>query len=351
MITDQTYMQRCLELAKLGAGNVAPNPMVGAVLVYEERIIGEGYHKKYGEAHAEVNCINSVNQADIHLIEKSTLYVSLEPCAHYGKTPPCSELIIVKKIPKVVVGCRDSYEEVAGKGIENLKAAGVNVTVGLLEKECLELNKRFFTFHEQQRFYIILKWAQSNNHKIANTDHSRVLISNEETNRLSHKWRSEEAAILIGTNTALHDNPSLTTRHWPGNNPVRLVIDIGLKLPSSLVVFDHEAKTIVFNEIKQEQNENITFYKLNSDNIVSQIVKALYESKIQSVIIEGGAKTLQSFIDNNLWDEARVITNSKFEIDNGISAPDLKGEHLSFEEKIQNDIIKYYINPKSKTSA
>jgi diaminohydroxyphosphoribosylaminopyrimidine deaminase/5-amino-6-(5-phosphoribosylamino)uracil reductase len=351
MITDQTYMQRCLELAKLGAGNVAPNPMVGAVLVYEERIIGEGYHKKYGEAHAEVNCINSVNQADIHLIEKSTLYVSLEPCAHYGKTPPCSELIIVKKIPKVVVGCRDSYEEVAGKGIENLKAAGVNVTVGLLEKECLELNKRFFTFHEQQRPYIILKWAQSNNHKIANTDHSRVLISNEETNRLSHKWRSEEAAILIGTNTALHDNPSLTTRHWPGNNPVRLVIDIGLKLPSSLVVFDHEAKTIVFNEIKQEQNENITFYKLNSDNIVSQIVKALYESKIQSVIIEGGAKTLQSFIDNNLWDEARVITNSKFEIDNGISAPDLKGEHLSFEEKIQNDIIKYYINPKSKTSA
>ncbi len=350
MITDQTYMQRCLELAKLGAGNVAPNPMVGAVLVYEERIIGEGYHKKYGEAHAEVNCINNVNQADIHLIEKSTLYVSLEPCAHYGKTPPCSELIIVKKIPKVIVGCRDNYEEVAGKGIENLKAAGVNVTVGILEKECLELNKRFFTFHEQQRPYIILKWAQSNNHKIANADHSRVLISNEETNRLSHRWRSEEAAILIGTNTALHDNPSLTTRLWPGNNPVRLVIDMDLKLPPSLVVFDQEAKTIVFNEIKQEQNENITFCKLNSDNIVPQILKALYESKIQSVIIEGGAKTLQSFIDNNLWDEARVITNSKLEIDNGINAPDLKGEQLSFEEKIQNDTIKYYINPKSKMS-
>jgi diaminohydroxyphosphoribosylaminopyrimidine deaminase/5-amino-6-(5-phosphoribosylamino)uracil reductase len=350
MITDQTYMQRCLELAKLGAGNVAPNPMVGAVLVYEERIIGEGYHKKYGEAHAEVNCINSVNQADIHLIEKSTLYVSLEPCAHYGKTPPCSELIIVKKIPNVVVGCRDSYEEVAGKGIENLKAAGVNVTVGILEKECLELNKRFFTFHEQQRPYIILKWAQSNNHKIANADHSRVMISKEETNRLSHRWRSEDASILVGTNTALHDDPSLTTRLWPGNNPVRLVIDLELKLPASLKLFNREAKTIVFNKIRQEQNENITYYKINADNIIQQILQALYELKIQSVIIEGGTKTLQNFIDSNLWNEARVITNSQLEIDNGINAPSLKDEQLFFQEKIQNDTINYYINPKSKTS-
>jgi len=343
-------MHRCLELAKLGAGNVAPNPMVGAVLVYEERIIGEGYHKKYGEAHAEVNCINSVSQADIHLIKKSTLYVSLEPCAHYGKTPPCSELIIVKKIPKVIVGCRDSYEEVAGKGIENLTAAGVNVTVGILEKECLELNKRFFTFHEQQRPYIILKWAQSNNHKIANADHSRVMISNEETNRLSHRWRSEEAAILVGTNTALHDDPSLTTRLWSGNNPMRLVIDLELKLPASLKLFDRKAKTIVFNIIQQDPKENITYYKINAGNIIRQILQALYELKIQSVIIEGGAKTLQTFIDTNFWDEARVITNLELEIDNGINAPDLKGEQLSFREKIQNDTINYYINPKSKTS-
>jgi diaminohydroxyphosphoribosylaminopyrimidine deaminase / 5-amino-6-(5-phosphoribosylamino)uracil reductase len=350
MMTDQTYMQRCLELAKLGAGNVAPNPMVGALLVYDERIIGEGYHQKYGEAHAEVNCINSVSKADIHLIEKSTLYVSLEPCAHYGKTPPCSELIITKKIPNVVVGCRDSYEEVAGKGIENLKAAGANVTVGVLEKECLELNKRFFTFHEQQRPYIILKWAQSENHKIANADLSRVLISNEETNRLAHKWRSEEAAILVGTNTALHDNPSLTTRLWSGNNPVRLVIDMDLKLPASLAVFDREATTIVFNKTKQEPGENIIYYKLNGDNIVPQILQALYELKIQSVIIEGGAKTLQRFIDNNSWDEARVITNQQLQIKNGIDAPNLKGEQLSFEEKILNDTIHYYINPKSKKS-
>jgi diaminohydroxyphosphoribosylaminopyrimidine deaminase/5-amino-6-(5-phosphoribosylamino)uracil reductase len=348
MITHQTYMQRCLELAKLGAGDVAPNPMVGAVLVYDERIIGEGYHQQYGEAHAEVNCINSVTKADIHLIEKSTLYVSLEPCAHYGKTPPCSELIIVKKIPNVVIGCRDSYEEVAGKGITNLQAAGINVTIGISEKECLQLNKRFFTFHEQKRPYIILKWAQSNNHKIANVDFSRVLISNEETNRLSHKWRSEEAAILVGTNTALHDNPSLTTRFWKGNNPVRLVIDMDLKLPASLKIFNREARTIVFNKSKEEQSEDISYAKINEDNIIQQILEVLYKLKIQSVIIEGGAKTLQSFIDNDTWDEARVITNQKLEIENGIEAPKFKSDYLSCEQKIINDSIHYYINQTSK---
>ena len=349
MITPQTYMNRCLELARLGAGNVAPNPMVGAVLVYDERIIGEGYHQKYGEPHAEVNCINSVNKANVHLIERSTLYISLEPCAHYGKTPPCSELIIVKKIPNVVVGCRDSYEEVAGKGIENLKAAGINVTVGILEKECLELNKRFFTFYEQKRPYIILKWAQSNNHKIANADFSRVLISNDETNRLVHKWRSEEAAILVGTNTALHDNPSLTTRLWQGNNPIRLVIDMDLKLSTSLNLFNHQAKTIVFNKIKEEQGENLSYYKLNDkENIVAQILEALYKLKIQSVIVEGGTKTLQSFIDNNFWDEARVISNHQLQIENGIHAPDLKNEYMVCEQKIMNNIISYYINHKSK---
>jgi diaminohydroxyphosphoribosylaminopyrimidine deaminase/5-amino-6-(5-phosphoribosylamino)uracil reductase len=340
-------MQRCLELAKLGVGNVAPNPMVGAILVYEERIIGEGYHKKYGEAHAEVNCINSVNQADIYLIEKSTLYVSLEPCAHYGKTPPCSELIIVKKIPKVIVGCRDSYEEVAGRGIENLKAAGVNVMVGVLEKECRELNKRFFTFHEQKRPYIILKWAQSNDHKIANADLSRVLISNEETNRLVHKWRSEEVAILIGTNTALHDDPSLTTRLWQGNNPIRLIIDMDLKLPSSLRVFNKEANTIVFNKIKQEQGEHLSYYKL-ANNTISEVVKALYELKIQSVIVEGGAKIAQSFIDSNHWDEIRTITNKDVVIENGINAPHFKNEKLLHQEKILNDTINYYINQSKK---
>lgn len=346
--THQSYMQRCLELAKLGAGNVAPNPMVGAVLVYDDRIIGEGYHQQYGQAHAEVNCINSVAKDDIYLIEKSTLYVSLEPCAHYGKTPPCAELIMVKKISNVIIGCRDSYEEVAGKGIENLKAAGINVTVGILEKECLELNKRFFTFHEQQRPYIILKWAQSDNYQIANADFSRVLISNEETNRLVHKWRSEEAGILIGTNAALHDNPSLTARLWKGNNPTRIVIDMELKLPESLAVFNEEANTIIFNKARQEQKKNISYHKLTGEDIIPQILKKLYDLKIQSVLIEGGAKTLQSFIDSNSWDEARVITNHQLQIDNGINAPILQGEKLTFEEKIATDTINYYINLKSK---
>ncbi|MBI3882924.1 MAG: bifunctional diaminohydroxyphosphoribosylaminopyrimidine deaminase/5-amino-6-(5-phosphoribosylamino)uracil reductase RibD [Sphingobacteriales bacterium] len=257
-------MQRCLELAKLGAGSVAPNPMVGAVLVYEDRIIGEGYHQQYGQAHAEVNCINSVKKEDKELISKSTIYVSLEPCAHYGKTPPCVNLIIEKQIPHVVVACRDSYKEVNGKGIEILKATGVNVVLGILEKEAIELNKRFFTFHREQRPYIILKWAQSGNAKIGNADFSRVLISNEQTNKHVHKWRSEEAAILVGTNTALYDNPSLTTRLWQGNNPVRLVIDTDLKLPTSLQLFNGEVKTIVFNKVKQEAGI-LFYYRKNGD--------------------------------------------------------------------------------------
>ena len=313
-------MQRCLNLAKSGAGYVAPNPMVGAVLVHNNRIIGEGYHQEYGKAHAEVNCINSVSEADDnHLIEQSIYMFRLEPCVHHGKTPPCADLIIKNKIPTVVVGCRDSYEEVNGRGIEKLKAAGVNVIVGILEKECLELNKRFFTFHIKHRPYIILKWAQSNDGKIANADHSRVFISNEQTNRLVHKWRSEEAAIMVGTNTALQDNPSLTTRLVPGNNPVRLVIDMELKLPATLNLFDGSVRTIVFNKIKQHEQDNIFYYQIKEEeNIIKEILKALYHLRIQSVIVEGGTKLLQSFIDANSWDEARIIKNLQFTIENGI---------------------------------
>jgi diaminohydroxyphosphoribosylaminopyrimidine deaminase/5-amino-6-(5-phosphoribosylamino)uracil reductase len=335
-------MQRCLELAKLGAGNVAPNPMVGAILVNENRIIGEGYHEQYGKAHAEVNCINSVKDKDRYLIEKSTLYVSLEPCVHYGKTPPCADLIITNKIPNVFIGCRDSYEEVNGKGIEKLKAAGVNVVVEVVEKEALDLNKRFFTFHTKHRPYIILKWAQSKDGKIANADHSRVFISNEETNRLVHKWRSEEASILVGTNTALYDDPALTTRLWPGNNPVRLVIDKELKLPQSLQLFDGKVKTIVFNKLKHQQEENILYYQVKDEtNNIKEILAALYKLKIQSVIVEGGTKLLQSFIDIDMWDEARVIVNNELLIGNGIAAPLLKGEELISEEIISNNIISY----------
>lgn len=336
-------MVRCIELARLGAGNVAPNPMVGAVLVYNDRIIGEGYHRQYGEAHAEVNCINNVSNADLQLVEKSTLYVSLEPCAHFGKTPPCADLIIEKKIPLVVIGCRDSFEQVDGKGIQKLLAAGIQVITPVLEKQALELNKRFFTFHNQQRPYIILKWAQTVNGKIANSDYSRLLISNEITNREVHKWRSREVAILVGTNTALHDNPSLTTRLWPGNNPVRLVIDKQLKLPSTFHLLDGTVKTIVFNTIQDLEKGNLLYYKVANDKgMVTQILEALYLLKIQSVLVEGGSQLLQSFIDENYWDEAIIITNTELAVKDGIKAPLLTNGKKISGEKFYADTIDHY---------
>jgi len=335
-------MQRCLQLAAKGGGAVAPNPMVGAVLLYNGSIIGEGYHQKYGEAHAEVNCINSVAGADKELIAKSILYVSLEPCAHFGKTPPCADLIIKNKIPQVIIGCRDSFAAVDGKGMERLKTAGVHVTLGILENECLELNKRFFTFHEKQRPYIILKWAQSNDGKIGAPDSSNLKISDEFTNRLVHQWRTGEAAILVGTNTALLDDPSLTARLWPGNNPLRLVIDLELKLPGHLKLFDGSTKTIVFNFHKQDVTEKLVFHQLNTkEDILVQILSALYNLQVQSLMVEGGSKLLQSFIDAGLWDEARVITNSTLVIEQGLDAPILKDNHLTATQKIKNDIIKF----------
>jgi diaminohydroxyphosphoribosylaminopyrimidine deaminase/5-amino-6-(5-phosphoribosylamino)uracil reductase len=335
-------MQRCIQLAKKGAGNVAPNPMVGAILVYNDLIIGEGFHKKYGEAHAEVNCVNSVKEDNEHLIEKSILFVSLEPCAHFGKTPPCTNLIIQKKIKKVVIGCQDIFKEVSGKGIQKLNDAGIEVVLGVLQKECLELNKRFFTFHQKQRPYIILKWAQSINGKIGSLKGERILISNDYSNRVVHKWRSEEAAILVGTNTALNDNPSLTTRLWKGKNPVRIVIDKELKLPSSLKVFNNDTDTIIFNKIKNGSDSNIRFIKIDSDNFLQFILHSLYNLNIQSVLVEGGAKTLQSFIDKGLWDETRVITNKKLIIEDGVDAPQLKEAVLEKQEKYFSDLISYY---------
>jgi len=339
---DEQYMSRCIELAKLAAGQVAPNPMVGAVLVYEDKIIGEGYHKKYGEPHAEVNCINSVLAENKDLIEKSTIYVSLEPCSHYGKTPPCVDLIIKNKIKKIVIGCKDIYKEVAGKGIEKLKNSGAEVIVDILENECKDLNKRFFTFHQKNRPYIILKWAQSANGKIGSLSGERILISNDYSNRLVHKWRSDEAAILVGTNTALKDNPSLTTRLWEGNNPIRIVIDKENNLPSTLEVFNHEANTIIFNLYKDSIENNLQFIKLEASGLLEQILHSLFELNIQSVLIEGGSKTLQSFIDAGLWDEARIITNEEMMIENGIAAPELYGAVLENQERYFSDLISYY---------
>jgi diaminohydroxyphosphoribosylaminopyrimidine deaminase / 5-amino-6-(5-phosphoribosylamino)uracil reductase len=335
-------MSRCIQLAALGAGSVAPNPMVGAVLVYEDKIIGEGYHRKYGEPHAEVNCINSVSAENKGLIEKSTIYVSLEPCAHHGKTPPCSDLIIKNKIKKIVIGCKDIYKEVSGKGIQKLQDSGAEVMVGILENECLDLNKRFFTFHQKNRPYIILKWAQSANGKIGSVDNERILISNDYGNRLVHKWRSEEASILVGTNTAIKDDPSLTTRLWKGKNPVRIVIDKELNLPKTLKIFNTQANTLIFNFLKNSIDGNAQYIKLLPERFLEQMLHSLYELNIQSVLIEGGTKTLQSFIDAGLWDEALVITNEEMIIENGINAPQMKGFKLIKKEKYLNDCIDYY---------
>jgi diaminohydroxyphosphoribosylaminopyrimidine deaminase/5-amino-6-(5-phosphoribosylamino)uracil reductase len=345
MSLDELYMHRCIELAKLGAGRVAPNPMVGAVLVHDDRIIGEGYHQGYGQAHAEVNCVNSVPPQDQHLLDKATLYVSLEPCAHFGKTPPCSDLIIRHKIPAVVVGCRDPFEQVNGKGLEKLERAGVKVVYGVLEDKCKELNKRFFTFHTLTRPYVILKWAESKNHKIANADFSRVHISNKYSNRCVHKWRSEESAIMVGTNTALQDNPALNSRHWTGPNPVRLVVDMNLRLPGTLKIFDKKQKTVIFNGIKQEADGNLIYHKIDpQSSFVQAVLQACYEMNIQSLLVEGGNILAESFINEGLWDEARVIESTEVLIQNGMRAPLLSNQELIFSEKMASDLFYFYRN-------
>jgi len=336
-------MHRCLQLARLAEGRVTPNPMVGAVLVYGDRIIGEGYHKEYGGAHAEVHCIRSVKVDDQHFIPASTLYVSLEPCAHFGKTPPCVDLIVEHQIKKVVIGCRDPFAQVNGKGIKNLKAANIDVTVGVLEKECVELNKRFFLFNTEHQPYIILKWAKSADNKIAPESRERFAISGEKVNRMVHQWRSQEAAILVGTNTAAFDDPELTTRLWPGDNPVRLVVDLHLRLPSSLKLFNGQVKTIVFNQHRHEEKDNVLYYQVAEDSsVVHQITNALYQMKLQSVLVEGGAQLLQSFIDEGMWDEARVITNEQLTIGSGIQAPQLNNAFLVNRETVGTDSIHIY---------
>lgn len=339
------YMQRCIDLASKGAGYVAPNPMVGAVLVHGRRIIGEGYHRQYGEAHAEVNCINSVREGDRPLVSSSTLYVSLEPCAHFGKTPPCSDLIVKHSIPKVVVGCADPFPEVDGKGISKLKAAGVEVIVGVMEKECRELNKRFFCRVEKKRPYIILKWAQTADGFIAGAGSERLLISNAITNRMVHRWRSEEAAILVGTNTALKDDPSLTNRLWKGRSPMRMVLDRSLRLPRTLKLFDGTQDTLVLNTIRGGEEGKITYYKIDPDmEITGQIMLAAYESRLQSILVEGGSQLLQSFIDAGAWDEARVITNKKLYCKEGVAAPALHQADPVQVQQIESDIICTYRN-------
>lgn len=337
-------MERCIELACLGLGNVAPNPMVGSVIVCRGKIIGEGFHQQYGGPHAEVNAINAVSDAG--LLKESTLYVSLEPCAHFGLTPPCSNLIIEKQIPRVVIGTTDPFAEVAGKGIEKLQKAGVEVKVGVLENECRELNRRFFTFHEKQRPYVILKWAQTADGYI-DTDRSRkdfgtpTWITGDLALRLVHKIRSEENAILVGTNTAIKDNPSLTVRHWSGNNPVRAVIDKDQRLPASLNLLDQSAATLIFNSGREGTEGLNTWIHIDFQNeVIPQVLNVLYRHKILSVIVEGGRKLIESFTESGLWDEMHVFTGNKF-FAGGVRAPFVDGK-LTYEEQLDSDTLKIF---------
>lgn len=337
----EKYIKRCIELAQNGFGTTYPNPMVGSVIVCENQIIGEGWHKKAGGPHAEVNAIQSVK--DKSLLKKATIYVSLEPCSHFGKTPPCSDLIISNQIPNVVIGTVDPNEKVSGRGIKKIAASGANVIVGILEKECNELNKRFFTFHQKKRPYIILKWAETRDGFLApekeiGQDRKPVWITNSYSRQLVHKWRSEEQAILVGTQTVIDDNPKLNVRDWAGNNPVRVVLDQNNRISKDSFIFDDTVKTIVFtnSEIVSEK-ENTTFEVLDfSQNIIPQILEVLYQNQIQSIIIEGGLQTLQTFIDQNIWDEARIFTGKETTFGKGTKAPVLSGK-ISTKINIESD--------------
>ena len=321
MTKDEKYIRRCIQLAPNGMRNAAPNPMVGAVIVHNDRIIGEGYHARCGEGHAEVNAIRSVK--DESLLQESTIYVSLEPCSHYGKTPPCADLIIRKGIPRVVVGCVDPFSLVSGRGIQKLKDAGIDVKVGVLEAECRQLIKRFVTFNTQQRPYITLKWAESADGfiDINREEGQPVVLSTPITSMYVHKQRAEHHAILVGRRTALLDNPSLTTRNWYGKNPVRLVIDKELTLPTSLKLFDGSAPTWIFTAQDKASTSQVIYFKLDfSRSILPQILQKLYENKLQALLVEGGSRLLQSFIDEGLWDEIYTEHSAKV-LENGVKEP------------------------------
>ena len=344
-MSHEKYIKRCIQLAKNGNGNVYPNPMVGSVIVYQGKIIGEGWHQKAGEAHAEVNAINSVK--DKSLLPHSTIYVSLEPCSHFGKTPPCSDLIIQHKIPNVIIGIQDPFSEVSGRGIKKLKEAGCDVVVGVLEKECFELNKRFFTYHIQKRPFIILKWAQSADGYLAplqQNNRTPVWLSNTYSKQQVHKQRSIEQAILVGTDTVIKDNPSLTTREWYGNNPVRIIIDRNDRIPLDSTIFNGTVKTIIFTNSIKENIANIDFVHIeNSNDLLTQICNYLHHIGIQSLIIEGGKKTLETFIKKGLWDEAYVYKATYVYLKDGIFAPAIKKPN-SGQKEIHNNFLFLFKN-------
>jgi len=344
MTPDELLIQRTFDLARLGVGAVSPNPQVGCVIVKDGEVIGDGWHRNYGEAHAEVNAVASVS--DTSQILGSTVYVNLEPCSHHGKTPPCSDLLFQHGVKRVVISNLDTNPLVGGQGIKKLKEAGIEVVTGVLEKEGRELNKRFFTWHEKQRPYIILKWAQTTDGFIAHSNYESKWISNDFSRQLVHKWRSEEDAVLVGTKTAAHDNPMLTVRDWSGRNPVRLVIDRFLRLSDNLNLFDKSVPTICFNLLKHEEHTNLKLVRLDEKDFILHLIAYLHKEKIQSLLIEGGSQTLSFFIQAKLWDEARIFTSSR-SFYQGIKAPALQGDLVSGEQ-ISTDLLQvYHRHPKS----
>ncbi|EOZ96550.1 Diaminohydroxyphosphoribosylaminopyrimidine deaminase [Indibacter alkaliphilus LW1] len=340
MTRDEEFMQRALDLARQGEGNVRPNPMVGCVIVYLDRIIGEGYHMAYGGPHAEPNAIGAVR--DQELLNEATVYVNLEPCAHWGKTPPCADLLVKTKVKKVVIACVDSNPLVGGKGISKLLNAGIEVETGVLEREAKELNRRFFTYIEKKRPYVLLKWAETLDGFVARENFDSKWISNTYSRQLVHKWRSEEAAIMVGTSTAQYDNPKLNVRDWSGNDPIRVVIDRHLTLDPNLYLFDHSQSTICYNQLKQESEENLEFVQMPADFEIEEVLQDLYNKKVQSILVEGGSQILNKFISKNLWDEARVFTGP-VSFGKGIKAPNIQG--LPYQESgIMGDKLKIYRN-------
>ncbi|MCX6230045.1 MAG: bifunctional diaminohydroxyphosphoribosylaminopyrimidine deaminase/5-amino-6-(5-phosphoribosylamino)uracil reductase RibD [Bacteroidetes bacterium] len=339
-------MQRCLSLARKGLGHVAPNPMVGCVIVHKGNIIGEGYHRKYGEAHAEVNAVNAVK--DKSLLAEATVYVNLEPCSHFGKTPPCADLLIKHQVKEVIIANADPNPMVAGKGIEKLKNAGINVITGVLEDEAKLLNNRFFCFFNQKRPYIILKWAKTLDGFMdierSEPDHNlKYWITNDELKTMVHKWRTEEDAILVGTNTALNDNPQLNIRYWQGKQPLRLVLDEELSLPTNLHLFDQQYPTVVFTSTQTTDKPNLSYIKIDfSHQLLQQLLDYLYKLNISSLIVEGGKELLLTFINEGLWDEARILTGKKKFI-NGLLAPEIEGE-IIYEAAINGDHIRIIQN-------
>lgn len=338
-IDDIQYMRRALELSEFCRGTTSPNPMVGCVIVYNDQIIGEGWTQPYGQAHAEVQAVNSVSQKE--LLSEATAYVTLEPCSHYGKTPPCADLLVEKKLKRVVVGAIDINPQVGGKGIKRLEDAGISVTVGVLEAECRAMNIRFFTAIEKHRPYIILKWAQTADGFVARENYDSKWISGPESRALVHQWRAEEDAIMVGTNTAHYDNPRLNVRDWPGKDPVRVVIDKNLRLSTGLNLFDGSQPTLVYNAKKDSSSDCLEYVAVNGEDYLLFILTDLYKRNIQSIIIEGGSALLISFLERNLWDEARVFT-APTEFGRGISAPTELKEPFRVDT-IGQDRLEYFL--------